>query len=42
MPPPGTKQPTQAEKDELVGWLETSLDDYDETPHAPATRRCSA
>src|SRR6187431_2393663 len=26
MPPPGNKQPTQAQKDAMVGWLETSLD----------------
>lgn len=34
MPPPGSKQPTQAEKDSLVAWLETSLDARDETPRA--------
>jgi hypothetical protein len=34
MPPPGSKQPTQAEKDTMVGWLETSLDARRETPHA--------
>jgi hypothetical protein len=34
MPPPGNKQPTQAEKDSLVGWLETSLDARKETPRA--------
>ena len=34
MPPPGSKQPTQAEKDAMVGWLETSLDSRRETPRA--------
>jgi hypothetical protein len=34
MPPPGNKQPTQAQKDELVGWLETRLDARHETPRA--------
>ena len=34
MPPPGSKQPTQAEIDDLVGWLETSLDARKETPRA--------
>jgi hypothetical protein len=34
MPPPGSKQPTQAQKDTLVGWLETSLDARRETPRA--------
>jgi hypothetical protein len=34
MPPPGSKQPTQAEKDAMVGWLETSLDARRETPRA--------
>jgi mono/diheme cytochrome c family protein len=34
MPPPGNKQPTQAQKDSLVGWLETSLDGRKETPRA--------
>jgi hypothetical protein len=34
MPPPGNKQPTQAQKDSLVGWLETSLDGRRETPRA--------
>jgi Protein of unknown function (DUF1592)/Protein of unknown function (DUF1588)/Protein of unknown function (DUF1595)/Protein of unknown function (DUF1587)/Protein of unknown function (DUF1585)/Planctomycete cytochrome C len=34
MPPPGSKQPSQAEKDALVGWLETSLDARTETPRA--------
>ncbi len=34
MPPPGNKQPTQAQKDALVGWLETSLDARHETPRA--------
>jgi Protein of unknown function (DUF1592)/Protein of unknown function (DUF1588)/Protein of unknown function (DUF1585)/Protein of unknown function (DUF1587)/Protein of unknown function (DUF1595) len=34
MPPPGNKQPTQAEKDAMVGWLETSLDSRRETPRA--------
>ncbi|HUG73789.1 MAG TPA: DUF1592 domain-containing protein [Steroidobacteraceae bacterium] len=41
MPPPGSKQPTQADKDALVGWLETSLDARKETPragHVPAQR----
>lgn len=34
MPPPGNKQPTQAQKDAMVGWLETSLDARSETPRA--------
>jgi mono/diheme cytochrome c family protein len=34
MPPPGSKQPTQAEKDAMVGWLETRLDARKETPRA--------
>jgi mono/diheme cytochrome c family protein len=34
MPPPGSKQPSQAEIDALVGWLETSLDSRAETPRA--------
>jgi mono/diheme cytochrome c family protein len=34
MPPPGSKQPSQAEKDNLVNWLETSLDVRKETPRA--------
>ena len=34
MPPPGSKQPTQVEKDSMVGWLETSLDTRKETPRA--------
>jgi mono/diheme cytochrome c family protein len=34
MPPPGHKQPTQAEKDDMVGWLETRLDARKETPRA--------
>ncbi|MET0282666.1 MAG: DUF1592 domain-containing protein [Steroidobacteraceae bacterium] len=34
MPPPGSKQPTQADKDAMVGWLETSLDKRQETPRA--------
>jgi mono/diheme cytochrome c family protein len=34
MPPPGNKQPTQAQKDAMVGWLETSLDARTETPRA--------
>jgi hypothetical protein len=34
MPPPGNKQPTQAQKDELVNWLETSLDARKQTPRA--------
>ncbi len=34
MPPPGYKQPTQAEKDDMVGWLETRLDARKETPRA--------
>ena len=37
MPPPGHKQPTQAEKDAVVGWLETSLNANPETPHAGYT-----
>jgi hypothetical protein len=32
MPPPGNKQPTQAQTDSLVTWLETSLDSRKETP----------
>jgi mono/diheme cytochrome c family protein len=41
MPPPGNKQPTQAQKDAMVGWLETSLDARTETPragHVPVQR----
>jgi len=41
MPPPGSKQPTQAQKDSMVGWLETSLDARTETPragHVPVQR----
>jgi mono/diheme cytochrome c family protein len=41
MPPPGSKQPTQAQKDSMVGWLETSLDARSETPragHVPVQR----
>jgi mono/diheme cytochrome c family protein len=41
MPPPGNKQPTQAQKDAMVGWLETSLDARAETPragHVPVQR----
>jgi hypothetical protein len=34
MPPPGSPQPSQAQKDELVNWLETRLDARKETPHA--------
>jgi mono/diheme cytochrome c family protein len=34
MPPPGSKQPTQAENDQLVSWLETSLDARKKTPRA--------
>src|SRR5690606_25209530 len=34
MPPPGSPQPTQAEKDTLVRWLETRLDARPETPRA--------
>ncbi|MEO8314553.1 MAG: DUF1592 domain-containing protein [Pseudomonadota bacterium] len=34
MPPPGSKQPTQAENDDLVNWLETSLDGRKDTPRA--------
>jgi Protein of unknown function (DUF1592)/Protein of unknown function (DUF1588)/Protein of unknown function (DUF1585)/Protein of unknown function (DUF1587)/Protein of unknown function (DUF1595) len=34
MPPPGSKQPTQTEKDAMVGWLETSLDTRRETTRA--------
>jgi mono/diheme cytochrome c family protein len=34
MPPPGYKQPTQAEKDDMVGWLETRLDARKETARA--------
>ncbi len=34
MPPPGNKQPTQAEKDSMIGWLETSLDARAETPRS--------
>ena len=41
MPPPGSKQPTQAQKNAMVGWLETSLDARVETPiagHVPVQR----
>jgi hypothetical protein len=41
MPPPGNKQPSLAEKDAMVGWLETRLDARKETPragHVPAQR----
>jgi hypothetical protein len=41
MPPPGNKQPTQAQKDAMVSWLETSLDARTETPragHVPVQR----
>ncbi|MEO8307634.1 MAG: DUF1592 domain-containing protein [Pseudomonadota bacterium] len=41
MPPPGNKQPTQAQNDAMVGWLETSLDARTETPragHVPVQR----
>jgi mono/diheme cytochrome c family protein len=34
MPPPGSKQPTEADRDALIGWLETSLDARHETPRA--------
>jgi hypothetical protein len=34
MPPPGNKQPSQAEKDSVIGWLETSLDARKDTPRA--------
>jgi mono/diheme cytochrome c family protein len=34
MPPPGSKQPTQAETKDLVAWLETSLDSRKQTPRA--------
>src|SRR5690606_28671795 len=34
MPPPGNKQPSQAEADALVGWLEARLDAREETPRA--------
>ena len=34
MPPPGSKQPTQAEADGFMKWLETSLDARKETPRA--------
>jgi hypothetical protein len=34
MPPPGSKQPTQAETDLLVSWLETRLDSRPTTPRA--------
>ena len=34
MPPPGNKQPTQAENDSARGWLETSLDARKETPRS--------
>jgi mono/diheme cytochrome c family protein len=37
MPPPGHKQPAQADADELVNWLQTSLDDNDQTPRAGYT-----
>jgi hypothetical protein len=34
MPPPGSKQPTQAESNDLINWLETSLDARKDTPRA--------
>jgi mono/diheme cytochrome c family protein len=34
MPPPGSKQPTQAQADSFVKWLQTSLDARTETPRA--------
>lgn len=34
MPPPGSKQPTQAENNDLINWLETSLDARKDTPRA--------
>jgi mono/diheme cytochrome c family protein len=34
MPPPGSKQPTQAQTADLVNWLETTLDARKETPRA--------
>jgi len=34
MPPPGSKQPKQAQSDQLVAWLEGSLDARKETPRA--------
>jgi len=34
MPPPGSKQPTQAQNNALVAWLEGSLDARKETPRA--------
>ncbi len=34
MPPPGSKQPSKAEAQALVGWLETRLDARDATPRA--------
>jgi hypothetical protein len=34
MPPPGNKQPTEVERDALIGWLETSLDARRQTPRA--------
>lgn len=34
MPPPGSKQPTEEEKESLVAWLESSLDARRETPRA--------
>ncbi len=41
MPPPGNKQPTQVQKDSLVGWLETSLDARHETPRAGHVTRAA-
>jgi mono/diheme cytochrome c family protein len=37
MPPPGHKQPSPAESQELVTWLQTSLDDNDQAPRAGYT-----
>lgn len=34
MPPPGSKQPTQAQNDALVAWLESKLDAREATPRA--------
>jgi len=34
MPPPGSKQPAQAQADSFVKWLQTSLDARKETPRA--------
>jgi mono/diheme cytochrome c family protein len=37
MPPPGKKQPSAADNDDLIDWLQTSLDNHDQTPRAGYT-----